>query len=217
MVYSGDAVPSGENVILFCNHQQMPDILALMPLADRCGRLGDMKWFAKQPIKYVPGVGWGMQFIDCIFLKRDWTADAARIRRTFNSLLKHGLPFWLISFSEGTRITESKLKRSQEFSRRTGSPVLNHLLVPRTRGFVASVMALRERTHAVYDVTIGYEPGIPTLWQLFQTRLRRVHLHVRRFPISELPTAEKGLANWLTDRFVEKDKLMERFLSQGSF
>jgi len=217
MVFSGDEIPTGENVILFCNHQQMLDILALMPLADRKRQLPNLKWFAKNPIKYVPGVGWGMLFLDCIFLKRDWTQDASRIRQTFAKLLKHGLPFWLISFSEGTRLTDPKLKRSQDFSLRNGFPVLNHVLVPRTRGFVASFTALRPRADAVYDATIGYEQDVQSLWRVFKGEVRRIHLDVRRFPVSILPQGEKEIADWLMQRFIEKDALMKRFYACGRF
>lgn len=217
MVFSGDKIPRGENVILFCNHQQMLDILALMPLADRNGQLANLKWFAKDPIKYVPGVGWGMLFLDCIFLKRDWTQDASRIRKTFAKLLKHGLPFWLISFSEGTRLTDEKLKRSQDFSLRNGFPVFNHVLVPRTRGFVASLTALRLRADAVYDVTIGYDQGVLSLWQVFKGEVRRIHLDVRRFPVSILPQGEREITDWLMQRFTEKDSLMKHFYAYGRF
>jgi 1-acyl-sn-glycerol-3-phosphate acyltransferase len=195
----------------------MPDILSLTPLADQNCRLADLKWFAKDPIKYVPGVGWGLLFLDCIFLKRDWTKDAGRIHKTFARILRHNSPFWLVSFSEGTRITPSKLQRSQDFSRRTGCPVLEHVLFPRTRGFVACVSQLRNRTDAIYDVTLGYEPGVPTLWQFFKRRNQRVHLHVRRFPMTALPTSQKELAQWLIDRFIEKDQRMKQFQDVQKF
>ena len=104
-VFSGDDLPQGENTLVVANHQSMADILVLMPLARRQARLGDMKWFAKDIIKYFPGVGWGMLFLDCLFLKRDWMADRSRIDQTFSKIRDHGVPFWVISFSEGTRRT----------------------------------------------------------------------------------------------------------------
>ena len=63
----------------------MADITFLMDFAYRKGRLGDMKWMVKDIIKYVPGVGWGMLFLDCIFVKRDWTTDKESIRKTFDA------------------------------------------------------------------------------------------------------------------------------------
>lgn len=217
VVITGDSLPQGESVLLFCNHQQMPDILALMPLADRYGRLADMKWFAKDVIKYIPGIGWGMLFLHCIFLKRNWTADAHRVNATFSRLLSSGLPYWLISFSEGTRITEDKRQASQAFAKKSGLPVLENVLLPRPKGFAVAVEAFRGRADAVYDVTLGYLPGIPNLWQFLKGRLREVHIHVRRFPMSQLPQGEKELSSWLIARFVEKDHSMRAFRETGSF
>ena len=69
---SGDDLPERENVMVIANHQAMTDINVLFRPARRLKRIGDLKWFVKDIIKYVPGIGWGMIFLDCIFLKRDW-------------------------------------------------------------------------------------------------------------------------------------------------
>src|SRR5438046_5871344 len=45
--FTGDAVPPRENALVLSNHQTMADVMVLMCLAWRCGRLGDMKWFVK--------------------------------------------------------------------------------------------------------------------------------------------------------------------------
>jgi 1-acyl-sn-glycerol-3-phosphate acyltransferase len=100
LVVTGEDVPEGENALLLSNHQDMPDILALMTLARSKRRLGDLKFFVKHNLKWVPGVGWGMQFISCPFVRRDWTTDAERIRRTFDTLVRERIPVWLVSFAE---------------------------------------------------------------------------------------------------------------------
>ena len=84
IVVSGDPIPPKENAFVVANHQQMADITFLMFLARSKGRLGDLKWFVKKPIKYVPGVGWGMAFLDCLFIERKWTADRQSIARTLS-------------------------------------------------------------------------------------------------------------------------------------
>jgi 1-acyl-sn-glycerol-3-phosphate acyltransferase len=195
----------------------MPDITFLMDLARRKDRLGDMKWLVKDVIKYVPGVGWGMLFIDCVFVKRDWAADQESIRRAFAKLRDNRVPVWMLSFSEGTRLTAEKLARSQAYAREHGLPVPRHTLVPRTKGFVATVEGLRDHVGAVYDVTLGYEGGVPTLWQYIQGFAPRAHVHVRRFPIADIPTDEDALAEWLLERFREKDDLLDRFYRDGNF
>jgi len=90
------------------------------------------------------------------------------------------------------------------------------VLVPRAKGFVASVTGLAGHVVAVYDVTIGYVGGLPSLWQWAKGRMREVHLDVRRYPLAELPAAPEALAAWLAERFREKDARLERFYAGGS-
>jgi 1-acyl-sn-glycerol-3-phosphate acyltransferase len=216
MVFSGDPLPTRENAMVFANHQQMVDPLALLSLALREKMIGDLKWFAKKPIKFVPGIGWGLRFLDCLFLQRDWASDQNMVQKTFSKFIIQNIPLWLMSFSEGTRITPEKLAQSQSYAKRQGLPEPRYTLVPRTKGFVAAVTALRSHLKAVYDVTIGYPQGIPTLSQYLKGYVRAIHMHVRRFPIETLPP-EEGLSQWLVDRFQEKDRLVGYFLEHGAF
>ena len=217
MEIGGDEIPPRENAIVVINHQNMPDITFMMDFASRKDRLGDMKWMVKDIIKYVPGVGWGMLFIDCVFVKRDWTADKDSITQTFSRLRDNDVPVWLLSFPEGTRMTAAKLEQSQKYARERGLPVPRHVQVPRTKGFVATLEGLRDHVTAVYDVTLAYEEGVPTLWQFIKGYARHAHLHVRRFPIDELPEEPAEVSEWLLERFRVKDELLEQYYRDGSF
>lgn len=217
LVRTGDEPPAEENAIVVANHQQMPDIVVLMMLANPKGRLGDMKWFVKDVIKYVPGVGWGMRFLDCVFLKRNWDSDEAHIRQTFSKFRRFDIPIWLVSFVEGTRPTPEKLERSRAYAAKAGLEPPRHVLVPRTKGFTASVEGLRDHVRAVYDVTIAYEDGVPTLWQFICGQARRVHVNVRRVPVERLPADQAGLSEWLLDAFRRKDRLLAHFAGASAF
>ncbi|MFH1808333.1 MAG: lysophospholipid acyltransferase family protein [Pseudomonadota bacterium] len=214
---SGDELPPLEHVLLLSNHQQMADITFLMFLGRRQQRLGDMKWFVKDIVKWVPGVGWGMLFLDCLFVKRQWAEDRNSIARTFASILKGRVPLWLILFPEGTRITASKVQRSHDKALRKGTARYDHVLPPHTRGFTASVQGLREHLHAVYDVSIAYEQGVPSLWQYIQGFGRLAHIHVRRYTMDQLPQEDAELDRWLQDRWAEKDRLLGSFYTDGTF
>lgn len=210
LVVTGDDIPSQDNAIVIMNHQSMTDILVLLAFAKSKGRLGDLKWFVKDVLKYVPGVGWGMLFLDCLFIRRNWTEDKEYIHNIFDKFIRHSIPIWLISFVEGTRLRPSKLNRSQSYARDHGFVPLKHVLLPRTKGFVASARALRGHIQAIYDMTAGYVDGIPTLWQWICGDVTEVHLHIRRFEIQSLPQEEEELSRWLFKRFEEKDKLLEQ-------
>jgi len=214
---SGDPVPARESAIVVVNHQQMADIPFLLFLARDKDRLGDMKWIVKDIIKYVPGVGWGMYFLDCFFVKRDWTRDRKKIEATFSRIKKDNVPLWLVTFVEGTRISPQKIERSRDFAAEKGLQPLDHLLIPRTKGFAASVVGLRDHVDAIYDVTIGYSDGVPSLWQYIKGLAPGAHLHVRRFGVEEMPSGEDEIANWLHERFCEKDRLLDHFYTHGRF
>lgn len=97
-----------------------------------------------------------------------------------------------------------------------------HLLYPRTKGFITTVQHLRKAAHvkAVYDVTIAYQRGkdfhaAPTMWDTLSvpwlsSRLGyKFHVHVRRFPLENLPTDDEKLAKWLENLWVEKGEWLD--------
>jgi 1-acyl-sn-glycerol-3-phosphate acyltransferase len=217
VIFTGDEVAKGENALLIANHQQMPDIPAIMKFCKTKGRLGDMKYFVKKQLKWVPGMGWGMQFLDCLFIDRDWASDSEKIRRTFDRLVNGKVPVHLVSFVEGTRLTLPKLEAAQAYAREHGFTEPRHTLVPRSKGFSASVEGLRNHITAVYDLTIAYEVGIPSLWQYLKGLVRRIHVHVRRFPIEELPQSADDLRRWLLARWDEKNDLLDSYYETGTF
>jgi lysophosphatidic acid acyltransferase/lysophosphatidylinositol acyltransferase len=214
--HSGE-LPWQEDVIVIANHQSAVDVMPLFALAQRCGRLGDMKFFVKEVFKYIPGPGWGMVFLDCIFLKRRWMADRRRIKATFERFRKERIPLWLNIFPEGTRFHTSKVKEAQKTARHYKLPLCEHVLVPYAKAFETSVVGLKDQVQAVYDVTIGYPQGIPSLWQLLCGDVRTIEVHVDRFALTDLPTDGPGLETWLNERFWVKEQHLQRLQKEGSF
>ncbi len=216
--FTGDTVPRGENAILVCNHQSMADVMLLLCFAWRCGRLGDMKFYVKDIIKYFPGVGWGMYFLDMIYVKRNWAKDKGGIKKLFAKYIDEKIPLFLVSFLEGTRVTPPKLEKAQAFAKERGKYVPQYSLVPRTKGFVATVAGLGEYVDAVYDITIGYPGGIKSLMDCYLHKVDRVEVHVRRYDATEFTNkSEAELNQWVFDRFQEKDERLAAFQQTGSF
>lgn len=207
LVFSGDA-PRHENVIAFGNHQSMIDIVMIWRWLGPYGMAGWIRWFAKYELKFVPGLGWGMQFLNTLFVKRDWSKDADSVRATFATLRKSNLPTWLVIFPEGTRLKPEKLESSQDYARRKGYPVMQHVLIPRGKGFYASLMGMEGVIHAVYDLTFRYEGGIPSLLHFFIRGGYVIHLNCKRYDVSEVPRRERDLNAWLLSRFQEKDRTL---------
>ena len=205
---TGDPLPMAEDAIVICNHQTMSDIVVIVCLAFTKGRIGDLKWMVKDELKYVPGLGWGMLFLDCLFLKRNWADDAAHIHRAFARYISAKSPLWLVSFPEGTRLTAAKLKASQSFAAKSGFAATQHVLLPRPKGFAASVAGLRGYVRAVYSLTITYDNTAPSLVATIRGDVARVQLHVRRVEINSLPSSEHEIAAWLYADFLRKDAVI---------
>jgi 1-acyl-sn-glycerol-3-phosphate acyltransferase len=212
---TGDAVPQKENALLISNHQSIADVMVLICFSARCGREADLKWFVKDIIKYVPGPGWGMRFLDCIFVKRNWTRDRDAIERLFGKYAAHQIPVFVISFLEGTRRNARNAQQAQDFARKNDLPVPQHTLIPRTKGFVASVTGLRTHLDAVYDITIGYPERVPSLADCFACRVPHIEIHLKRHAIDTLPQGPDELAAWAFQKFREKDELLADF--QGTY
>ncbi|PIE89243.1 MAG: hypothetical protein CR997_12390 [Acidobacteria bacterium] len=217
VTFWGQDVPEKEHVILISNHQCMADIPTVMTLARRKQRIGDLKFFVKDIIKYVPGVGWGMLFLDCLFVKRTWSADRESISQTFRNISRYKVPIWLVSYLEGTRFTAKKLISSRKFAAKAGHWMPEHVLLPRTKGFVATVQGLRDCVSAIYDLTIGYPDGVPTLWQIISGFVPSLHIHISRTAIVDIPTDPAEISNWVMEQFKKKDQLMSFFSQHGVF
>jgi 1-acyl-sn-glycerol-3-phosphate acyltransferase len=205
-----------DNAVIVCNHQAMADIPLLLCFAQRYERQGDVKWFVKDILKYLPGIGWGMMFLDCVFLKRTWDKDKDSIQSTFQGIVSNNVPTWMASFPEGTRITPLKLAKSQTYARMAGSQspgiwVPEHVLIPRVKGFAATIAGLRNHVHAVYDMTLSYPEyqiaHAPSLWNFMGGECKHVKVKVRRIPIGYFD--DHAPAAWLMTCFKQKDEALK--------
>jgi lysocardiolipin and lysophospholipid acyltransferase len=217
LIVTGDSVRPEENAIVFCNHQAMSDIPMILCLALDKGRIGDLKWVAKDALKYVPGLGWGMLFLECIFIKRNWARDKEKFVAAMSKFKKFKIPVWVVLFPEGTRLKPYKLEESIEYATKTGKQVLNHLLLPRTKGFSAVWSGLQEHLDAVYSVTIAYENKVPSLAALLRGDVRQAHCHIRRIPVEQIPPDSRGAGKWMTQEFLVKDRVLNHFAEHKVF
>ena len=106
-------MPAKENALVDSNHQNIADIPLLMVLAWDKDRLGDLKFFVKDVIKYIPGPGWECCFSTVFSLSGTGLRIKPISTGHLKNFAKHDIPFGIVSFLEGTRITPSKLAKSQ--------------------------------------------------------------------------------------------------------
>jgi hypothetical protein len=153
-----------------------------------------------------------------------------KLLRSLASDRGSAVPIHLLFFPEEWSLhngadRRSLLARSNEFAKREGRPQLKHLLLPRTRGFYASLECLRESSPVVYDVTMaysGYDGSLPpsiklsvaSLWDLLRRRFpKEVHIRIKRYSMEEVLQD----SSWLDKKWAEKDRLLSHFARQQSF
>nr|XP_032518386.1 acyl-CoA:lysophosphatidylglycerol acyltransferase 1-like [Danaus plexippus plexippus] len=72
----------------------------------------------------------------------------------------------------------------------------------------------------ILDVTIAYPDRVPIHLQDIVCGIRppcTTHLYYRLYPSSEVPSDNEELTQWLYDRFIEKDKMLEEYYRTGKF
>ncbi|KAI1504457.1 1-acyl-sn-glycerol-3-phosphate acyltransferase [Biscogniauxia marginata] len=218
----GDELPGKESAIVVSNHVTWADFYMIQALALRAGMLGRCRWFAKIQLRMVPFLGWGLWAMGMPMVSRNWMRDRRELERVFSGIVDRKWPTWLISFSEATRFTPEKYKESKAWCEKNGRPQPQHLLYPRTKGFVTTVQHLRKAPHvkAVYDFTIAYQHKghfleAPNMWETLKlpdisgAHGYKFHVLARRYPLEELPHTEAELARWLEQRWLEKGEWLE--------
>jgi hypothetical protein len=58
---------------------------------------------------------------------------------------------------------------------------------------------------------------MPTLWQWIKGYVRKVNVHVWRFPIGDLPVESEAISTWLVKLYEEKDALLDTCYCTGVF
>lgn len=217
-----------ERLVLIANHQIYTDWLYLWWVAYCNGMHGRLYIILKESLKHIPVLGWGMQFSQFIFLKRNWEKDKPSMAKALQRLNKKANAMWLLLFPEGTNLAPSTRERSSEWAKKNKIKDTQHLLLPRSTGLQFCLQELRQTVDYVYDCTIAYE-GVPRgeyaqdIFTLKAAYLegrppKSVSMYWRRFKISTIPIDnDKAFDLWLQARWREKDYLMELYHRTGRF
>lgn len=209
-----------EHVLLLMNHTYDIDWLIGWMLCEKVGVLGNCKAYAKKVIQYIPAIGWSWKFAEFVFLERSFDKDKETIGRQINEIFDYPDPVWLLLNAEGTRFTEKKHEASVKFAQERGMTVLKHHLIPRTKGFTASLPYLKEKCPCILDIQLAFkkdEKVEPTIGNLLHGRSVTGHMYIRRIDMKSLPDKEDEAAEWMQELFRFKDKLQDSFHTNGDF
>jgi 1-acyl-sn-glycerol-3-phosphate acyltransferase len=204
--------PDGQYIAI-ANHQSWVDIFVVQNTLVDCAPM--IKFFLKEELRYLPGVGQAALFLDMPFMKRHSKRDLIKnpknrrqdfetTRRAVSSYLD--IPLTLLNFAEGTRFTPKKKTYSQ-------SPY-NHLLPPKVGGIALAMGIFDGRVKTLLDATIVYPNGIGSFWSFMCGKLKTVHLEILERPIPEVFQSKDynsdanfrtTFQSWIRDIWSEKD------------
>eukprot|EP01004_Peranema_trichophorum_P005411 NODE_4270_length_1196_cov_42.374651_g3768_i0.p1 GENE.NODE_4270_length_1196_cov_42.374651_g3768_i0~~NODE_4270_length_1196_cov_42.374651_g3768_i0.p1 ORF type:complete len:374 (+),score=32.26 NODE_4270_length_1196_cov_42.374651_g3768_i0:143-1123(+) len=218
----GDKITPGEKALIISNHRTRIDWMLLWCLFSRASWLSSLKIVLKRQLKSAPGFGWAMQFFLFVFLHRKWEDDKEYMEKVLKTSAYYKKNVSLLIFPEGTDLSNSNLEKSREYAQKEGLCVFNHVLHPRSKGFIHCLETLSTNIDAVYDITIGYVDYVkgerPSEKSLYKGRWPpEIHFYCKRYELSKLPKGHKELEAWINQRFAEKELILDEFYKQGTF
>lgn len=104
---SGDALPRHESALIIANHVSWTDFYLIQHLAIRAGMLGRCRWFAKQQLKWVPFLGWGLWAMGMPLLSRRWDKDQEELDRVFRGFKQFKWPICKLSMLHFGSLSEA--------------------------------------------------------------------------------------------------------------
>ena len=161
------------------------------------------------------------QYVCLIFIARRWEDDEKEFKKKLFYYNAIDLPLQLLLFPEGGDLTPRSKAKSDIYADANGLQHYEYCLHPRVRGFLYVMEALRSgRLDAVYDITVAYPDALAkTEAQFAEGKCipREIHYKIQCYRAEDLPTDEKGLTQWLSDRWKEKEKTLELFYTHKQF
>jgi len=224
IVLTGDAIRPTDDALMVLNHPTRMDWNFVWSAIFHASNYHNTKIVLKEPLRRVPGMGWIMAMSRFIFLQRRWSEDSCtfdRMMQYYNETREADGARQILLFPEGTNMAPSARQKSDLYAVENNVAKYKHLLHPRTSGFVHLAYGLREKNllSSVYDLTIAYPDIVPTSeMDLVRGKIpRRVHVHVARYPVQQVPSTYVGLEKWIQEIWRDKEKLLERFAATKEF
>ncbi|XP_051854394.1 acyl-CoA:lysophosphatidylglycerol acyltransferase 1 isoform X1 [Antechinus flavipes] len=233
---------SEDEAVMLVNHQATGDVCTLMMcLQDKGMVVAQMMWLMDHIFKYtnfgIVSLIHGDFFIRQGKSHRD--QQLVLLKKHLKNYYRSRDRKWIVLFPEGGFLRKRR-ETSQAFAKKNNLPFLTHVTLPRlgaTQIILNELVAQQENgTPAggdarvienkpkglqwVIDTTIAYPKAEPIdiqTWILGYRRPTVTHVHYRIFPIKDVPLENDALANWLYQRFIEKEDLLSHFYETGAF
>jgi lysocardiolipin and lysophospholipid acyltransferase len=221
IVVTGDAFRP-ERLISLVNHRTNFDWLYYWSFLAQYGGLSKIKIVLKGALKKAYGFSWVGQFSAFAYITRKFETDKPILHRLLTLYCTiPEYPYHFLLFPEGTDLNPRSKASSDRWAEKNGLPLWDYVLHPRTTGlnYCLEVVRARSGIDAIYDVTVGYLDGpvVSKLGIIKGQPPREVHIHIRRYPIAQVPTEAADIEKWCEQMWSEKEPMLERFYEDKQF
>ncbi|PIQ42492.1 MAG: acyltransferase [Gammaproteobacteria bacterium CG12_big_fil_rev_8_21_14_0_65_46_12] len=204
-----------QSYIVLANHQTWADIMIVQRAIGRIA--SPSVYMMKRELVWFPFLGQGCYLLGFPMMRRFSKAYLEKhpkkrgldVKSTRKSCERYRrFPVSLVSFIEGTRYTQEKHDRQ-------GSPY-RHLLKPRAGGLAHALSAMGDQVKAFLDVTVVYQGGRSSIWELFTGKAREVCVNIDLRPIADFLRGDydndkhyrEVFQRWVNELWSEKDRLI---------
>eukprot|EP00039_Didymoeca_costata_P029120 m.23352 g.23352 ORF g.23352 m.23352 type:complete len:344 (+) comp7492_c0_seq2:156-1187(+) len=208
-VFHGFEPKEAENALCIMNHQCTTDWFVFDILGSAANAVGRVRFVLKSKLRMLPFYGWYFEQHGCVYVTKSFKKDERLLENAFQKFYRENIPVWLVIYPEGTRHVPALDDDGQ---------VSNAVLTPKHKGFVSCVQNLRNHAAALYDITVAYtcdqngrRVHDPCMETMMEDKYTEIHVHVKRYEMSNLPQDAGGLTSWLHSRFDEKEKILQSF------
>lgn len=156
-----------------------------------------------------------------IFLSRKVDVDEQRLRDGISHFTDANYPFQLLFFPEGTDLSPSNKENDRHYASKNGLPKYDYVLHPRTKGFALCVQEIQksEVPPTLVNISVGYVGDMPQNEKELAAGQwpSEIHFFAEQYPLSALPSDERGLGEWLRKCWENKEKQLKLFYASNKF
>ncbi|KAK0172439.1 hypothetical protein PV328_005755 [Microctonus aethiopoides] len=233
-----------DRTLVIANHQSTGDVPILMTTFNsKPNVLPNLMWIMDRIFKFT---NFGIVSIlhEDFFISSGRKRREESLKQLEKHLIESYIPRgrkWMVLFPEGGFLCKRR-ETSQKYAKKNNLPILENVTLPRVGAMrtifehvgpvqshnsgecqlntKSNTALARPEINWVLDITIAYPQGKPIDLPTIITGSRSpcdTVLFYRLFPSSVIPRNPDLLSEWLYERWVEKETLLDNFYKHGSF
>ncbi|KAF7702624.1 hypothetical protein CDIK_0530 [Cucumispora dikerogammari] len=200
-----------KRVILLSNHITYFDWLFIICILNRFNLFGNCSFTMKYDLREIPIIGFALEYLGHIFLKRKWQTDKYILDESLKKIDHKN--FCIILFPEGTFLDIEGKRAMKKYLKSSNLKIKQpkFTLLPKKRGFSKIYNSLDEQLDLIVDVTLVSKPFHDFPADHFS--IKNVFMNKCPFKLSVIVDTYKEIKEktFLDEIFFKKEVLLKGF------